>query len=139
LIVREVKGIPWTVHLELVEHAGRLNVNDTSDPLPCLNKVPESERLAALSVTDGLQFRRAKHERVGGEPAQVQMVLTACPLHYYQRYDGVAICTFCRRSCAVHARLNRALERLERPMTKERVRPKIAKRVGGKPPESGIV
>src|SRR5687768_10930999 len=96
----------WAVHLELVKHAGRVNVNDTTDPFTRLNEFPQCEWLAALCIADGLQFRRAKRNCVVREHAEVQMVLTTCPLHNYQRHDRVAIRTLCRRSCAIHARFN---------------------------------
>src|SRR5688500_17334555 len=101
--------MPGAVHLELVEDAGRLDVNDAPDPLTCLNELPECERLTAFGITHRLQFRRTKRERVVRERAEVQMVLATCPLHNDQRHDRVAISTLCRRSCAIHARFNGAL------------------------------
>lgn len=54
--------------------ADELQLRELPVPVPS-----HGELVVKVSVTDGLQFRRAKRERVGGERAQGQMVLTKRP------------------------------------------------------------
>src|SRR5438105_2976466 len=59
----------------------------------------------------------------------MQMVLTACSLYNHQGRHTAGISTFCGRGRAIDASLNRILERLQRPVTKDRVWAIVAKRI----------